>query len=258
MLLLILFGIFIFMFSFITMIVFLLKKKKLVKTNIGMAVGLLMFLIGFYMFPGDVPNEEISKSSEEVKTITKEENIEKKEQEDKIVIKTAIKDNKKIKKEVKEIEKSSTKTKESEKTVAGSSSLSTSDDNAQKQLDYQLKGEENALKYPAVQGAILYDKNEAKYQGMDYYFIGKVVKIKPIEDLQHNFKDAYLVKNEDGYIIAIFPPWGMNISENDNIEAWGMLSGDGYSSKDLGVDNVVGLTGALNALSISVDGEIQY
>ncbi|WP_338651556.1 hypothetical protein [Lysinibacillus sp. Y5S-8] len=35
------------------------------------------------------------------------------------------------------------------------------------------------------------------------------------------------------------------------------LSGDGYAASDLGVSNVVGMTGAMNATQVNVNGETQ-
>ncbi|MEX3713670.1 hypothetical protein ABFV99_14850 [Cytobacillus horneckiae] len=117
--------------------------------------------------------------------------------------------------------------------------------------------EQNAIEYPAEPGSILYDKNEEKFKGMQYYFKGELIKTESVDGLFNNPSGALIVKNEEGYIMPIFPPYEIEVAEGDQIEAWGPLSGDGYSSSDLGVDNVVGIAGAINAVQIDINGERQ-
>lgn len=119
------------------------------------------------------------------------------------------------------------------------------------------EGESNAEQYPAKPGAMLYDKTESKFKGMEYYFKGEVVAIKSLEGLFGNMENAILIKNDQGYVLPIFPPYEIDVNIGDTLEATGPLSGDGYAASDLGVNNVVGMTGAMNATQISVNGEIQ-
>lgn len=119
------------------------------------------------------------------------------------------------------------------------------------------EGEANAESYPAKPGAMLYDKTESKFKGMEYYFKGEVVGVKKLEGLFGNMEDAFLVKNNNGYVLPIFPPYAIDASIGDTVEVWGPLSGDGYAASDLGVNNVVGMTGAMNATQINVNGEMK-
>ncbi|MFS0576244.1 hypothetical protein AB1K83_11455 [Sporosarcina sp. 179-K 3D1 HS] len=123
--------------------------------------------------------------------------------------------------------------------------------------DLKTQSEANAIEHPPKPGAMLYDKTESKFKGMNYHFKGTLVKIEKLEGLFGKVTDALLVKNEQGYVMPIFPPYEVTTSEGDEIEAWGPLSGDGYASSDLGVDNVVGVAGAMNASLMSVNGEMQ-
>jgi len=120
---------------------------------------------------------------------------------------------------------------------------------------YQPDAIANAEEYPAKPGAMLYDKTESKFKGMNYHLKGELIKIEKVEGLFGVMEDALLVKNEQGYVMPIFPPYEVSASVGDEIEVWGPLSGDGYASSDLGVDNVVGMTGAMNATRIDVNGE---
>jgi hypothetical protein len=115
----------------------------------------------------------------------------------------------------------------------------------------------NAEENPAKPGAMLYDKTETKFKGMNYHFKGELVKIEKVEGLFDEMQDALLVKNEQGYVMPIFPPYEVTVNIGDEIEVWGPLSGDGYASADFGVDNVVGMTGAMNAHLININGEMQ-
>ncbi|MEA0563496.1 hypothetical protein [Lysinibacillus irui] len=119
------------------------------------------------------------------------------------------------------------------------------------------EGESNAEQYPAKPGAMLYDKTESKFKGMEYYFKGEVVAVKSLEGLFGNMENALLIKNDQGYVLPVFPPYEIDVNIGDTLEATGPLSGDGYAASDLGVSNVVGMTGAMNATQISVNGEIQ-
>ncbi|MBG9692638.1 hypothetical protein ABD91_17780, partial [Lysinibacillus sphaericus] len=106
-------------------------------------------------------------------------------------------------------------------------------------------------------GAMLYDKTESKFKGMEYYFKGEVVGVKSLEGLFGDMEDALLLKNDQGYVLPVFPPYEIDVNIGDTVEASGPLSGDGYAASDLGVSNVVGMTGAMNATQISLDGELQ-
>lgn len=123
------------------------------------------------------------------------------------------------------------------------------------EVSNEKAAEKNVEKYPAKAGAMLYDKNESKFKGMEYYFKGTLVKTETLEGLFDEMQTAFLVKNEEGYIMPVFPIYEIEVNEGDEIEVWGNLSGDGYSSADLGVDNVVGVTGSINAFKINVNGE---
>ncbi|ONK21217.1 hypothetical protein BLX87_23090 [Bacillus sp. VT-16-64] len=127
----------------------------------------------------------------------------------------------------------------------------------EQEKDFVTEAEANAEAYPAKPGAMLYDKTEEKFKGMNYHFKGELVKVEKVEGLFGNMEDAFLVKNENGYIMPIFPPYEMSASAGDEIEVWGPLSGDGYASSDLGVDNVVGVAGAMNATRVDINGEMQ-
>lgn len=122
------------------------------------------------------------------------------------------------------------------------------------EVDYVTESEANAEEYPTKPGAMLYDKTEEKFKGMNYHFSGELLKIMPVDGLT-GMTNAFIVKNENGYIMPVFPPYEMEATRGDTIDAWGPLSGDGYESSNLEVDNVVGVTGAINATRIDINGE---
>lgn len=122
------------------------------------------------------------------------------------------------------------------------------------ELDPQSEAELNAEEHPATPGKKLYDE---EFKGMQYYFKGELVKTELVEGLFGEMEEALLVKNDQGFILVIFPNYEIPVNAGDEVEAWGPLSGDGYASSDLGVDNVVGVTGAMNASIINVNGEMQ-
>lgn len=130
-------------------------------------------------------------------------------------------------------------------------------DTTSSKIANMTEGELNAEQYPAKAGAMLYDKTESKFKGMEYYFKGEVVAVKSLEGLFGNMENALLIKNDQGYVLPVFPPYEIDVNIGDTLEATGPLSGDGYAASDLGVSNVVGMTGAMNATQISVNGQIQ-
>ncbi|MGF0471138.1 hypothetical protein ACQQ6W_16020 [Lysinibacillus fusiformis] len=136
-------------------------------------------------------------------------------------------------------------------------SIVTNSKTQEESATFQSKGELNAEQHPAKSGAILYDKTESKFKGMEYYFKGEVVGVKSLEGLFGDMEDAILIKNEQGYVLPVFPPYEIDVNIGDTVEASGPLSGDGYATSDLGVSNVVGMTGAMNATQVNVNGEIQ-
>lgn len=148
--------------------------------------------------------------------------------------------------ETKQAEKAEKKEKSEEK-----------EDKTKSKPNMKEESEANAEENPAVMAAILYDKNETQFKGMNYHFKGELVKVRKVEGLRNEAKDALLVKNDEGYVMPIFPPHEVEVSVGDEIEVWGPLSGDGYESIDLDVDNVVGITGAMNAHIINVNDETQ-
>ena len=92
---------------------------------------------------------------------------------------------------------------------------------------------------------------------MEYYFKGEVVGVKSLEGLFGDMEDALLIKNDQGYVLPVFPPYEIDVNIGDTVEASGPLSGDGYAASDLGVSNVVGMTGAMNATQVNVNEETQ-
>lgn len=120
--------------------------------------------------------------------------------------------------------------------------------------DFQIEAEANTEKHPATPGKKLFD---SEFKGMNYHFKGELVKTELVEGLFGNMEEAMLVKNDEGFIMVIFPNYEIPVDVGDQVEAWGPLSGDGYASSDLGVDNVVGVTGAINATRIDINGEMQ-
>ncbi|OLS02893.1 hypothetical protein [Tissierella creatinophila] len=112
----------------------------------------------------------------------------------------------------------------------------------------------NAEKYPAGPGTILVTKGDHDFTGMDYYFKGEIVGITTIEN---NIGDpsAWLVRNDKGYVMPIQHDM-FEASEGDIVEVWGTLTGNGYSNFE-GIDNVVGETGSMHAIAVSVNGTRQ-
>lgn len=124
-----------------------------------------------------------------------------------------------------------------------------------KLLDYQKEGNQNATDYPADSASILFDNDKNKFKGMNYFFEGEIigeVKLKNVTDGK-----AWLVKNTNGYVMPIEYSY-FNASEGDQVKVWGTLSGLKFSNSDLKVDNVVGATGSMHAMSVEVNGETQY
>lgn len=121
-----------------------------------------------------------------------------------------------------------------------------------KKTDLKTEAEANAVEHPAKPGKKLFGE---EFLGMPYYFKGKLVKKELVEGVFDEAEKALLVKNENNFILVIFPPYEIEAAEGDEIEAWGHLSGDGYASSDLNINNVVGVTGGLNASIINVNGE---
>lgn len=122
----------------------------------------------------------------------------------------------------------------------------------EKTVDYKTEAKENAKKHPMSHGAMLYDKKEAKFKGMNYFVKGEVVKTMDMKHLISSESKAYLVKDSSGYILPVIPPYEEDVKVGDTIEAYGPLSGQGYSSTDLDVDNVVGITGLMNATEVKI------
>lgn len=142
--------------------------------------------------------------------------------------------------------------KESETTI---SETSEEIDTTNSLLEYQKEGMKNAGMYPAAPGSILFDKKERKFQGMNYYFEGEIigeVKLKNVTDGK-----SWLVKNSNGYVLPVEYSY-FEASNGDKVKIWGTLSGLQFSNTDLGVDNVVGATGSMHALSVERNGETLY
>lgn len=246
----------------VLLILGLIKKKKL-KGGIVLAVSVLLFFISFMMPAPEGSKEKVevaSKTEEELnkekaasevkkeeENIVKEEEQRKaKEAEDKALAEKKAKEEAVLKeeqasKDKKEEEKSKVVEQPKEKTKPVSE--------PQKPL-YVTEGEKNAELYPAKPGAMLYDKTSSKFKGMNYYLKGELVGVKKLEGLFGNMEDALLIKNEHGYVMPVFTPHEIDASNGDILEFWGPLSGDGYAASDLGVNNVVGMTGAMNAIEI--------
>ncbi|WP_430609733.1 hypothetical protein [Enterococcus sp. DIV0876] len=122
-------------------------------------------------------------------------------------------------------------------------------------LDYQEEGMDNASANPAEPGAMLYDKTESKFKGMNYYFEGEIVGEINLENVSDG--NAWLVKNENGYVMPV-EYYYFSANKGDSVKVWGTLSGLGYSSKDFGVDNVVGVAGSMHALAVEINGNMEY
>lgn len=128
-------------------------------------------------------------------------------------------------------------------------------ENPTEEIDFQTECEKNANEYPAKAGAILVSKGGHDFTGMSYYFKGEIIKFDVIENNVGN-PSIWLVKNDNGYVMPIQHEY-FEAEVGDVIEVWGTLSGDGYANVD-GVDNVVGQTGSMHAMMVSVNGEMQY
>ncbi|MCK9325830.1 MAG: hypothetical protein M0P69_10075 [Bacteroidales bacterium] len=122
--------------------------------------------------------------------------------------------------------------------------------------DFKIICEENAEKFPASAGKVLFDNAQYKFKGMNYYFKGEVVGGITLETTVGDGK-AWLVRNEAGYVMPVYKD-RFEAETGDIVEVWGTLSGLKYASSDFGVDNVVGATGAIHAMQVSVNGEMQY
>lgn len=158
----------------------------------------------------------------------------------------------KIEKQAELDKKKQEEKKESETTISENSEEI---DTTNSLLDYQKEGMKNADMYPAAPGSILFDKKERKFQGMNYYFDGEIigeVKLNNVTDGK-----AWLVKNSNGYVLPVEHSY-FEASNGDKVKIWGTLSGLQFSNTDLGVDNVVGATGSMHALSVERNGETLY
>ncbi|WGT38096.1 hypothetical protein QH639_20070 [Lysinibacillus sp. 1 U-2021] len=210
----------------ILLVIGLIKKKKL-KGGLVLGISIAAFVIGFIMVPVNK-----TESADETKDIVKNETVTKPKEE------TSNTEN----------------TQKDEKVVTSvTNKIETKSNNS----TTMSEGERNAEQYPAKAGSMLYDKTESKFKGMEYYFKGEVVGVKSLEGLFGNMEDTLLIKNDQGYVLPVFPPYEIDVNIGDTVEASGPLSGDGYAASDLGVSNVVGMTGAMNATQVSVNGQIQ-
>lgn len=117
---------------------------------------------------------------------------------------------------------------------------------------FEQQAESNAKAHPAKPAAKLFGE---EVKGLPYYFKGELIDKKQMEGLFGGLDEAWLVKNENGYVMPVFPLATIESKPGDTIEVWGSLSGDGYANADLEVDNVVGMTGAINATTIKINGE---
>lgn len=121
-------------------------------------------------------------------------------------------------------------------------------------LTFKEECEKNAAEYPAKMGAILYTKGDYNFTGMKYYFKGEVVRITTIENIGN--PSVWLVKNEHGYVMPIQHD-RFKAEVGDIVEVWGTLTGNGYANAE-GIDNVVGQTGSMHAIQVTVNGEEQF
>ena len=123
------------------------------------------------------------------------------------------------------------------------------------ELDFKEECEANAKEYPAGPGKILYTKGDNLFTGMGYYFKGEIVKFDIIDNSVGD-PSVWLVKNDAGYVMPIQHEYFI-ADIGDVVEVWGTLSGNGYEKVD-GVDNVVGITGSMHAMQVTINGEEQY
>ncbi|MDT0064573.1 hypothetical protein QJV38_07180 [Listeria cossartiae subsp. cayugensis] len=130
-----------------------------------------------------------------------------------------------------------------------------SDDTSSKDTDrssFKIESEQGSKKYPAKSGEILYTKGNVDVTGQKYYFSGNI-----IQKLQVDGEPAWLVKNQNGYVMPVFAE-DFESGVGDKADIWGTLTGDGYQSSDFSVDNVVGMTGAMRITQLNINGkEIQ-
>lgn len=130
------------------------------------------------------------------------------------------------------------------------------DDLIKEDKDFKTLCEENSAKHPAKAGAVLYNNDSHKeFKGMKYYFEGEIVGFSTIENNVGN-PSIWLVKNNEGYVMPIQHEY-FEAGEGDIVQVWGTLSGNGYA-KIKGIDNVVGQTGSIHAMIVTVNGEEQY
>ena len=136
-----------------------------------------------------------------------------------------------------------------------STSIAESSTTQEDELDFKVEAENNAKEYPASAGKILYDKKDNKFKGMNYFFEGEIIGDIKLNNVTSG--EAWLVKNSDGYVMPVEYDY-FKANQGDNVKIWGTLSGLQFSSSDLGVENVVGATGSMHAMSVEVNGETQY
>lgn len=113
------------------------------------------------------------------------------------------------------------------------------------------EAEANSKKYDAIPGAMLYTKGNTDVTGMKYYFEGKIVANTRIDG-----KDAWLVKNKEGYVMPIIAHEVFKEGKTgDKVKVWGTLTGDGYEASKFNQDNVVGMTGSMHLIQVNVNGK---
>lgn len=120
---------------------------------------------------------------------------------------------------------------------------------------FKEKAEQNAELHPATAGKILYTKGDNRFTGVDYYFKGVIIQFSTIENSVGD-PSVWMVRNEHGYVMPIQHSY-FEAEVGDTVEVWGTLSGNGYANPP-GVDNVVGQTGSMHAMLVTVNGEPQY
>ncbi len=116
--------------------------------------------------------------------------------------------------------------------------------------DFRAVCENNVEQNPAGAGRILFDNEQNKLKGMEYYFKGEVVGDVILETTVDS-GEAWLVRNEAGYVMPIHKD-RFEAETGDVVEVWGTLSGMKYAASDLGIENVVGATGSMHAIEVSV------
>ncbi|WP_163652531.1 hypothetical protein [Listeria sp. PSOL-1] len=116
---------------------------------------------------------------------------------------------------------------------------------------FKEEAEAGAKKYEATPGTMLYTKGNVNVTGKKYYFSGDIVGLTKIDGYK-----AWLVKNINGYVMPIIT--GSVYSEgkvSDKVKVWGTLTGDGYEASKFKVDNVVGMTGSMQLVQVTINGE---